>query len=86
MQKQMVEHLPPAYGAKPPYATELSAHCGFYYTACFSFCTGGKWGQAWAFEALYMDEESVYGAFFVPCRQTPGGALTPLTRPAFRLP
>ncbi len=38
------EHLPPAYGAKSPYATEISAHCGNYYTSFFSFCTGGVIG------------------------------------------
>jgi hypothetical protein len=51
----------------------------------FQFLYRGENGdRAWAFEALYMDEESVYGAFFVPCWQTPGGALLPLTRPALR--
>ena len=50
------QHLPPAHGATPPYATESTAHCGFYYTACSSFCTGGKWERMRPFAALFMDE------------------------------
>lgn len=48
----------------PPYTTESSAHCGSYYTACLSVCTGGivPGPRMFSVDVVY-GMISVYGVF-----------------------
>lgn len=55
MQERVFHHPPLAYGERPPYTTEYSAHCKAYYTACLYFCTGDFQNLACACWVLYMD-------------------------------